>query len=68
MISSVTSKRIWPNLKAAEMNAQIQKFIQEHVLFKDYANNQDFMTSLISFMKPRLYVDGDFIIKKVSLA
>ncbi len=65
MISAVTSKRIWPNL--AEMNAQIQKFIQEHVLFKDYANNQDFMTSLISFMKPRLYVDGDFIIKKVSL-
>ena len=47
------------------MDTLIKKFLETHVLFKDYAN-PDFLTSLIAEMKPRLYVDGAFIIKKVA--
>ena len=45
------------------MENLIRKFLQDHVLFKDYAN-PDFISSLAASMKPRIYVDGAFIIKK----
>ena len=46
------------------MEKLIRKFLEDHVLFKDYAN-PDFITSLVVAMKPRIYVDGAHIIKKV---
>jgi hypothetical protein len=46
------------------MENLIRKFLEEHVLFKDYAN-PDFISSLVVAMKPRIYVDGAHIIKKV---
>ena len=45
------------------MDQLIRKFLQEHVLFREYAN-PDFISSLASSMKPRMFVDGAYIIRK----
>jgi CRP-like cAMP-binding protein len=37
--------------------------LREHVLFKEYAN-EDFIASLAKQMKPRMFVDGAYIIRK----
>jgi hypothetical protein len=48
------------------MDTLIRNFLKEHILFKDYAN-EEFVTLLAKQMKPRMFVDGAYIIRKVSL-
>jgi F-box/leucine-rich repeat protein 7 len=45
------------------MDLLIRKFLQEHILFKEYAN-EEFIQSLAASMKPRMFVDGAYIIRK----
>ncbi|KAI8902399.1 hypothetical protein BC833DRAFT_573403 [Globomyces pollinis-pini] len=45
------------------MENVVRKFLEEHILFKAYSNS-NFMDSLAKAMKPRMFADGAFIIKK----
>jgi hypothetical protein len=46
------------------MDELIRRFLKDHLLFKDYAN-EDFVAALAKQMKPRMFVDGAYIIRKV---
>ena len=45
------------------MDTSIQGFLRNHILFKDYATDE-FIATLSSLMKTRLYEDGAFVIRK----
>jgi F-box/leucine-rich repeat protein 7 len=46
------------------MDKLIRNFLEGHVLFKDYANEKEFISSLVRSMKPRIFVDGAYIVRK----
>ena len=46
------------------MDVSINSFLGEHVLFKEYAHNTEFMNELAKAMKTRVYADGSFVIRK----
>jgi CRP-like cAMP-binding protein len=45
------------------INQLIRNFLRDHILFREYANDE-FIDSLVTAMKPRVFVDGAYIIRK----
>nr|KAJ3422097.1 hypothetical protein HK105_001173 [Polyrhizophydium stewartii] len=46
------------------MDISIRGFLENHILFKDYASNTDFIDTLANLMKTRVFSDGAFVIRK----
>jgi signal-transduction protein with cAMP-binding, CBS, and nucleotidyltransferase domain len=45
------------------MDQNIENFLKEHVLFKDYYN-EEFIATLARNLKMRVYTDGTYVIRK----
>ena len=45
------------------MDLAVRKFLANHVLFRD-VGNPEFIDSLVSVMKTRVFVDGAYVIRK----